>query len=144
MGRDDLVSSLLLLYGLHPLDLPTRIFQALEKTRPYLHSHGGNVEFVRLSDAGAVTLRLGGSCNSCAPSAATLQSAVEQAIYDAAPDVTVIVIEGAIQDSASLAAFVPLASLQGSGNGKGNGHNSLPVSIAPDLSRTIPSELKEA
>ncbi len=36
LGRDDLVRSLLLLYGLHPLDLQTRIVEALEKTRPYL------------------------------------------------------------------------------------------------------------
>ncbi len=43
-GDDELVGSLLLLYGLHPVDLETRVRQALEKTRPYLRSHGGNVE----------------------------------------------------------------------------------------------------
>jgi len=85
LGSDELVRSLLLLYGLHPLDLQTRIVQALEKTRPYLRSHGGNVELVGVNDAGAVTLRLEGSCHSCPSSAVTLQSTVEQAIYDAAP-----------------------------------------------------------
>jgi len=127
MGRDDLVRSLLLLYGLHPVDLQTRILQALEKTRPYLRSHGGNVELVHVSDTGAVTLRLEGSCHSCPSSAVTLQSTVEQAIYEAAPDVTVIVVEGVVQEPATDATFVPLANLQSNGNG----HDRYPVSAAP-------------
>ena len=124
LGRDNLVRSLLLLYGLHPLDLQTRVVEALEKTRPYLKSHGGNVQLVRVSDSGAVTLRLEGSCHSCPSSAVTLQSTVEQAIYEAAPDVTAIIVEGAIQESPSPATFVPLASLQGNGNGNGNGSHA--------------------
>ena len=39
LADDDIVSSLLLLYGLHPLDLETRVEQALERVRPYLRSH---------------------------------------------------------------------------------------------------------
>src|SRR4051812_12856815 len=39
-ARDELVGGLLLLYGLHPLDLETRVMQALDKVRPYLASHG--------------------------------------------------------------------------------------------------------
>jgi Fe-S cluster biogenesis protein NfuA len=124
LGRDDLVRSLLLLYGLHPLDLQTRILEALEKTRPYLRSHGGNVELVRVSDSGAVTLRLEGSCHSCPSSAVTLQSTVEQAIYEAAPDATAIIVEGAIQEQTAVLAFIPLSNLQGSGNGHSNGHGS--------------------
>src|SRR5215208_581160 len=41
-GEDDLVASLLLLYGLHPLDVESRVLQGLDKVRPYLRSHGGN------------------------------------------------------------------------------------------------------
>ncbi len=128
MGRDDLVASLLLLYGLHPLDLHTRVLQALEKSRPYLRSHGGNVELVNVSESGAVTLRLEGSCHSCPSSAVTLQSTVEQAIYNAAPDITGIIVEGAIQEQTPALGFVPLASLQGNGNG----HSAHQVSAAPD------------
>src|SRR5580698_9153915 len=47
LGRDDTVRSLLLLYGLHPDTLETRVLQALEKSRPYLKSHGGDVHLVR-------------------------------------------------------------------------------------------------
>jgi hypothetical protein len=39
-GRDELVGGLLLLYGLHPIPLETRVRQALDKVRPYLQSHG--------------------------------------------------------------------------------------------------------
>ncbi len=53
LGRDELVRSLLLLYGLHPDSLETRVVQALEKTRPYLKSHGGNVNLVGVDDFGS-------------------------------------------------------------------------------------------
>jgi Fe-S cluster biogenesis protein NfuA/nitrite reductase/ring-hydroxylating ferredoxin subunit len=126
MGRDELVSSLLLLYGLHPLDLEARVVQALEKSRPYLKSHGGNVELVSLSEGGALVLKLQGSCHSCPSSAMTLQSTVEQAIYDAAPDVTSIFVDGVVEEKPKTGGFIPVASLQANGHGptavNGNGH----------------------
>jgi Fe-S cluster biogenesis protein NfuA len=88
-GRDQLVSSLLLLHGLHPLDLDTRVKDALETVRPYLHSHGGNVELIEISN-GAVRLRLTGSCHGCPSSSLTLKTAIEAAIHESAPDVTSI------------------------------------------------------
>ncbi len=112
-GDDQLVRSLLLLYGLHPVDLQTRVLQALDKTRPYQRSHGGNVELVSLDDAGVVTLRLTGSCDGCGSSSATLKQAVEEAIYEAAPDVTGIEVPGLEAVKTAAVGFVPLASLQG-------------------------------
>ena len=124
LGRDDLVRSLLLLYGLHPDGLETRVTQALEKTRPYLRSHGGNVNIVTVDDSGVVTLRLEGNCHGCPSSSATLKLAVEEAIYDAAPDVTAIVVQGQIQEQApSALGFVPLAQLGSNTNGNGPGHD---------------------
>src|SRR5437868_11549909 len=79
-ASDDLLSSLFLLHGLHPLDIETRILQALDEVRPYLKSHGGNVEFVRVEE-GVAHLRLEGSCNGCSASTITLNSAIEEAIY---------------------------------------------------------------
>jgi Fe-S cluster biogenesis protein NfuA len=110
LGSDDLAGNLLLLHGLHPLDLRTRVLQALDKTRPYLRSHGGDVELIRITESGAVTLRLNGSCHSCPSSSATLQSTVEEAIYAAAPDVTSIAVEGNEQQNG--AGFVPLTQIQ--------------------------------
>ena len=116
LGQDELVRSLLLLYGLHPDALETRVLQALEKTRPYLRSHGGNVNLVAVEHSGAVTLRLEGSCHGCPSSSATLKLAVEEAIYDAAPDVTAITVEGSIQEQPA-SGFVPLLSLDRNGKG---------------------------
>src|SRR5215510_5591795 len=93
---DDLVASMLLLYGLHPHDLETRVRKALDKARPLMRSHGGDVELVGVAE-GVVRLRLVGSCNGCPSSTLTLKLAIEQAIYDAAPDVTEIVTE--VQDA---------------------------------------------
>jgi Fe-S cluster biogenesis protein NfuA len=90
--------------------------QALEKTRPYLNSHGGNVDLVGVDESGTVTLRLEGNCHGCPSSSATLKLAVEEAIYEAAPDVTGIIVEGSIQEAAPSAAFVPLSQLGGNGH----------------------------
>ena len=46
---NDLVT-VLLLYGLHPHPIETRVRQALDKVRPYLDSHGGNVELLSVND----------------------------------------------------------------------------------------------
>jgi Fe-S cluster biogenesis protein NfuA len=110
-GRDELVGSLLLLYGLHPLDLETRVMQALDKLRPDLRSHGAQVELLGVHD-GVVRLRLEQSAGGCGSSAQNLRVALEEAIYDAAPDITALEVEsGVAQPSAS--GLVQLAGLSG-------------------------------
>ena len=120
LGRDDLVRSLLLLYGLHPEPLETRVLQALDKTRPYLKSHSGNVTLVGVDEAGAVTLRLEGNCHGCPSSSATLKLAVEEAIYDAAPDVSAILVQGHAQEQPPALGFVPISNLNGNGHNQGS------------------------
>lgn len=112
--RDELVSSLLLLHDLHPLDLKTRITGALDKVRPYLSSHGGNVELLEVTPEGVVRLRLEGSCKGCPSSRVTLKYAIEEAIYKAAPDVAAIEAEGAVDARpAPPQGFVPLSQIGG-------------------------------
>lgn len=118
---DKLVSNLLLVYGLHPSTLDERVVQALEKVRPHLHSHGGNVELLAI-DEGVVRLRLHGSCKGCPSSAETLKLAIEAAIYEAAPDVVSIEAEGALETT-SAAGFVQIA--KAGSNGNGNGHYAI-------------------
>jgi Fe-S cluster biogenesis protein NfuA len=91
-GRDELVSHLLLLHGLHPVDLEMRVQEGLAKVRPYLQSHGGNVELLEVA-GNAVRLRLIGSCHGCPSSAVTLKTAIEKAIYEHAPDVNSVQCE---------------------------------------------------
>ncbi|HYP26793.1 MAG TPA: NifU family protein [Blastocatellia bacterium] len=95
-ASDDLVSSLLLLYGLHPLDLESRVLAALDKVRPMLRSHGGSVEVLGV-DGGEVRLRLEGRCGGCGSSAEAVRQSVEEAVYDAAPDMSGLRIEGAVE-----------------------------------------------
>jgi len=121
LAEDEMVSGLLLLYGLHPLDLEARVRQALEKCRPYLHSHGGNVELLSVSDEGVVHLRLEGSCHGCPSSALTLKSTIEEAIYEKAPDATGIEVEGADQGHPGAHTH------NGSRAGNGRGAFALPV-----------------
>lgn len=98
MLDDELVASLLVLHGLHPRNLRERIEAALDEVRPYLGSHGGDVEILEVDGTtGAVRLRLLGSCDGCPSSSATLRHAVERAIGEAAPEVTHLDVEGAVE-----------------------------------------------
>jgi Fe-S cluster biogenesis protein NfuA len=92
--EDDLVSCLLLLHGLHPEGLEVRVRKALDGVRPYLASHGGNVELIGVDDGAVVRLRLEGSCQGCPSSAATLRGTIEEAVLAAAPDVAGIEVAG--------------------------------------------------
>ncbi len=86
LAGDELVAHLLLLHGLHPVPLEARVRGALDEVRPYLESHGGDVELLGVEE-GVVRLQLQGSCSGCPSSAVTLKLAIEEAIHKAAPDV---------------------------------------------------------
>lgn len=96
--RDKLVRGLLLIHGLHPVPLETRLREALGKVRPYMESHGGNVELIHLKDDVA-KLRLQGTCKSCPSSAITLELAVRHAIEEACPDLLGFEVEGSVAQS---------------------------------------------
>jgi Fe-S cluster biogenesis protein NfuA/nitrite reductase/ring-hydroxylating ferredoxin subunit len=86
LATDELVEHLLLLHGLHPVGVEERVRDALEGVRPYLGSHGGDVELVGVSD-GVARVRMQGSCEGCPASSMTLKLAIEDAVLKAAPDV---------------------------------------------------------
>jgi Fe-S cluster biogenesis protein NfuA len=96
--EDDLVAAMLLLHSLHPDDMETRVLRGIEKVRPYLKSHGGDVELISVRD-GIVRLRLHGSCGSCPSSSITLKNAVEDALFEVAPDIVEIVSEDATAET---------------------------------------------
>jgi Fe-S cluster biogenesis protein NfuA len=111
-GRDELVSSVLLLYGLHPEELPSRVTAALEKTKAYLESHAAQAELVSIGDQGAVTVRLKMKPNGCGSTAASVKSYLEAAILNAAPDASSIVVED-VGGAAPGSGFVSIAQLAG-------------------------------
>jgi Fe-S cluster biogenesis protein NfuA len=84
--EDELVAHLFILHDLHPVGLAARVEQALDETRPYLRSHGGDAEVVRI-EGGVVQLRMIGSCHGCPSSALTLRQAVETAVRRLAPEI---------------------------------------------------------
>ncbi|HEY1620089.1 MAG TPA: NifU family protein [Streptosporangiaceae bacterium] len=93
LADDPRVEGLLLLHGLHPLDVDTRIQQALDQVRPYLGSHAGGVQYLGVFD-GVAKLRLEGSCHGCPSSTVTVELAISGAIEDAAPEVSRVEVEG--------------------------------------------------
>lgn len=108
-AEDELVSHLLLVHGLHPVPVEARVARALAEVRPYLRSHGGDVELLRV-EGGVAHLRLKGSCNGCASSTTTLRRTVEEAVRQAAPELDRIEADGVAEPRAG---FVPLAALKG-------------------------------
>jgi Fe-S cluster biogenesis protein NfuA len=105
------VSSVLLLYGLHPDDLKTRVERALEKTRGFLESHEAHAELVSIREDGTVNVQLhlkpnGGGCGS---NAAAVRATLEAAMQDAAPDAQGFLIE---ETGSGQSGFVSLAQLQ--------------------------------
>jgi Fe-S cluster biogenesis protein NfuA len=106
--EDELLSHLLLVHDLHPVDAETRVRQALDEVRPYLGSHGGDVELLGVED-GVARVRLGGTCDGCPSSAVTLRNAIEEAIMRAAPELERIEAEGVAEPQPAL---VQIGSLQ--------------------------------
>ena len=90
---DPTVGSVLLIHDLYPVPLEERVAEALDSVRPYMESHGGNVELLGIED-GVARLRLEGSCHGCAASSATLELAIKQALMETAPDLLGMDVEG--------------------------------------------------
>ncbi len=99
LSDDPLVSTLLLIHDLHPVPLEDRVQAALVSVRPYMESHGGNVELLSLQD-GVATIHLRGSCSDCSASAVTLELAIKQALEEAAPDLEALEVLGVAAQTA--------------------------------------------
>ena len=111
LADDELVGHLLLVHDLHPVELNSRVRQALDDVRPYLRSHGGNVELLGI-EAGIAHVRLEGNCHGCPSSAVTLRHAVEEAVRKAAPELSAVVQDGTtVQDEPAPATEPSLVQL---------------------------------
>ena len=138
---DDLVASLLLVHGLHPHDVRRRVSDALDRVRPYLGSHGGDVHLLDIV-GDTVQLQFAGSCKSCPSSAVTLELAVEDAIRAAAPEVSSIEVVAPDAGAGKPATVIPAESLLASvhsrapSNGSGSAWHQV-----PDLADLAPGEV---
>ncbi len=113
----------MLIHDLYPVDLEARVIEALDGVRPYMESHGGNVELLGIED-GVARIRLEGSCEGCPASASTLELAIKQALDEAAPDLEGLLVEGVVE----------------SGSAVGDGATELPVvQVAPGRADAEPA-----
>jgi len=134
LAGDDLVASLMLVHGVHPHDVRRRVSDALDRVRPYLGSHGGDVELLEVTDTGTARLRFAGSCKSCPSSAVTLELTVEDAVRAAAPEVTAIEVVAA---ETTAATVIPVDSLLT----RVHDHSPTRWHPVPDLADLAPGEV---
>jgi Fe-S cluster biogenesis protein NfuA/nitrite reductase/ring-hydroxylating ferredoxin subunit len=140
---DDLVASLLLVHGLHPHDVRRRVSDALDRVRPYLGSHGGDVHLLHIV-GDTVQLQFAGSCKSCPSSAVTLELAVEDAIRAAAPEVSsieVVTPQTGTADAGKPATVIPAESLLASLHSRAPSNGGSAWHQVPDLADLAPGEV---
>ena len=83
---DPLVYAVLMELGIVRPDVTTRVARAMERIKPYVSGHGGQIELVRVED-GVVYVRMHGACAGCSMSAATLKEGVEEVIRQSVPEI---------------------------------------------------------
>ena len=93
LAREPLVAGVLLLHGLHPLDLQTRARAAIAEAASGLRAHGATLALVGVAD-GAVRVRLERAPARGGLPPAALRARVEAALVAAVPDAARIEIEG--------------------------------------------------
>jgi Fe-S cluster biogenesis protein NfuA/nitrite reductase/ring-hydroxylating ferredoxin subunit len=121
---DKFIESLLVLHGIHPVDVDTRIEAALDQARPYLGSHAGGVEYLGVDDDGVAHLKLEGSCHGCPSSTVTVKLTLEQAIAEAAPEVIRVQVEGVAEaPTGPSPSLIQIQTRPGAGAGS-NGSDS--------------------
>lgn len=105
IAADELTSSMLLLHDLHPDDLETRIDRVLRKLQEMFASLGATLSLVAI-EPGTVRLQFDSSRTW---SGTPVRASVENAIFQAAPEIGTVIIEGLKEPLP--ANFVPLSDL---------------------------------
>ncbi len=105
IASDDLTSSMLLLHDLHPDDLETRIRRAVDKLQEVFASLGAGISLLAI-EPGTVRLHFD---STRAWSGTPVRASVENALFQAAPEIETVVIEGLKE--ATPANFVRVSDL---------------------------------
>jgi len=142
LADDGVVASLMLIHDLYPVTLEERVQGALEDVRPYMESHGGNVELVELID-GVARIRLSGSCDGCPASAATLELAIKQALDEHAPDLAALEVEGGTGapgiDAEATGTELPIVQVAAGGETVQSGNGAAGASTSAPTGEGLPS-----
>ena len=113
LGDDPQVARLLLLHGLHPEDLPTRLHRAIDETQArVLARTDSRIELVSLAGETARVriVRAGGCGGGCPSSAASLRKTVQESLLEAVPDLEVVEFED-VPVAPSGSIFLPVITL---------------------------------
>jgi Fe-S cluster biogenesis protein NfuA len=68
-----------------------KVEAVINKLKPSLQAHGGDVELIDVSQDGVVKVRLTGACVGCPMSHMTLKDGIEQALKQEVPEVKEVV-----------------------------------------------------
>jgi Fe-S cluster biogenesis protein NfuA len=110
LGQDPLVSSLLILYGLHPEELQTRVERKLEQITSKLHKMGAEAKLISVK-GGEIRVRVRIEGHGCGSTTRSVRETVEEAMYEAAPDLASLIVEGL--DEPTEPVFVSVDKLMG-------------------------------
>lgn len=108
LARDRVVSSLLVLHGLHPDNTEVRVARAVEKVAAQLRKQSVELQLLAIEE-GRVRIQAKINAHACGSTQATVRSAIEEAVYEAAPEILSLSIEGL--ESAGSSGFVSLDKL---------------------------------
>ena len=68
-----------------------KVKDILEAVRPNLQSHGGDVEFIEITEDKSVKVRLKGACSGCPGARMTLKMGIERLLKEKVPEVKEVV-----------------------------------------------------
>lgn len=95
------VNALLGFYGLgvdlDQVQTHRTVQMALDDVRPYVHSHGGDIEVLEISD-GVVRLQMHGTCDGCTASDVTIKERIEVVLHEKWPQFRRVEVEKATAD----------------------------------------------
>ena len=110
LALDEQCRAVLLLHGLHPHDLTSRVGIAVDKMRGLLGAQGIKIEVLSVGEE-TVRLKLSGNLRN--KHAKASKSEIEQAIFALAPEIAAIEIEGLPDPDVHEIRFVPASVLRG-------------------------------
>ena len=66
-------------------DLEAEVDRVLDEIRPYIHSHGGEVNVLEITEDKIARLQMVGSCNGCPMSMLTMRLGIERLLAEKVP-----------------------------------------------------------
>ena len=69
------------------MPMKDKVTKVLDKIKPGLQSHGGDVKLVEVTADGIVKVKLLGACKGCPMSTLTIKNSIERALKENVPEV---------------------------------------------------------